>query len=91
MTHSVGLFGSKLPQDRPRLRRSAAARKAAETFAKMPGAKVIKHAHTHRHMTANSSVLHSWDEKGNQIPFTLNVLNINSLDSQLGLEDRGQQ
>jgi hypothetical protein len=58
---------------------SAAARKAAETFAKMPGAKVIKHAQAHRHMTASSSVLHSWDDKGNPIPFTLNVLNINSL------------
>jgi hypothetical protein len=30
-------------------------------------------------MTASSSVLHSWDDKGNPIPFTLNVLNINSL------------
>ena len=58
---------------------SAAARKAAEAFADMPGTKVIKHAQAHRHMTASSSVLHSWDEKGNQIPFTLNVLNINSL------------
>ena len=58
---------------------SAAARRAAETFAKMPGAKVIKHAQAHRHMTASSSVLHSWDEKGNPIPFTLNMLNINSL------------
>ena len=27
---------------------SAAARKAAETFAKMPGSKVIKHAQAHR-------------------------------------------
>src|ERR1043166_5257192 len=34
---------------------SAAARKAAETFAKMPGSKVIKHAQAHRHMTASSS------------------------------------
>ena len=59
---------------------SAAARKAAETLAKMPGAKVIKHAQAHRHMTASSSVLHSWDEKGNPKPFTLNVLRINSLD-----------
>ena len=58
---------------------SAAARRAAETLAKMPGSKVIKHAQAHRHMTASSSVLHSWDEKGNPIPFTLNVLNINSL------------
>jgi hypothetical protein len=45
----------------------------------MPGEKVIKHAQAHRHMTASSSVLHSWDEKGNPIPFTLNTLNINSL------------
>ena len=58
---------------------SAAARKAAETLAKMPGAKVIKHAQAHRHITASSSVLHSWDEKGNPIPFALNMLNINSL------------
>src|SRR5262245_36934760 len=58
---------------------SAAARKAAATFAKMPGSKVIKHAQAHRHMTASSSVLHSWDDKSNSIPFTLNVLNINSL------------
>lgn len=58
---------------------SAAARKAAETLARMPGSKVIKHAQAHRHMTASSSVLHGWDDKGNPIPFTLNVLNINSL------------
>src|SRR5712691_2118466 len=57
----------------------AAARKAAETLAKMPGAKVIKHAQAHRHVTASSSVLHGWDEKGNPIPFTLNMLNINSI------------
>ena len=55
---------------------SAAARKAAETFAKMPGSKVIKHAQAHRHMTASSSVLHGWDDKGDPIPFSLNVLNI---------------
>ena len=63
---------------------SAAARKAAETFARMPGSKVIKHAQAHRHMTASSSVLHSWDDKGNPIPFTLNVLNINSLSAETG-------
>ena len=62
---------------------SAAARKAAETFAKMHGVKVIKRAQAHRHMTASSSVLHSRDDKGNPIPFTLNVLNINSLDAQM--------
>jgi hypothetical protein len=64
---------------RTRLGLSAAARNAAETFAKMPGSKVIKHAQAHRHLTASSSVLHGWDDKGNPIPFTLNVLNINSL------------
>ena len=58
---------------------SAAARKAAETFAKMPGTKVIKHAQAHRHMTASSSVLHSWDDKGNPIPFSLNVLNLGEI------------
>jgi hypothetical protein len=57
---------------------SAAARKAAETLAKMPGSKVIKHAQAHRHMTASSSVLHGWDDKGNPVPFSLNVLNIGS-------------
>jgi hypothetical protein len=61
-----------------RINLSAAARKAAETLAKMPGSKVIKHAQAHRHMTASSSVLHGWDDKGNPIPFSLNVLNIDS-------------
>jgi len=50
---------------------SAAARKAAETLAKMPGSKVIKHAQAHRHMTASAGQLHGWDDKGNPIPFTL--------------------
>ena len=62
---------------------SAAARKAAATFAKMPGSKVIKHAQAHRHVTRSASVLHGWDDKGNPIPFTLNVL---SIDSPLGLQ-----
>jgi hypothetical protein len=54
---------------------SAAARKAAETFRKMPGGSVIKHAQAHRHVTASSSQLHGWDDKGNAVPFSLNVLN----------------
>jgi hypothetical protein len=62
---------------------SAAARRAAETLAKMPGSTVIKHAQAHRHMTASASQLHSWDDKGNPVPFTLNILNINSLDAQI--------
>jgi hypothetical protein len=62
---------------------SAAARKAAETLAKMPGSKVIKHAQAHRHVTASSSLLHGWDDKGNAVPFTLNVLSLNSLGVQI--------
>jgi hypothetical protein len=63
---------------------SAAARKAAETLAKMPGSKVIKHAQAHRHVTASSSLLLGWDDKGNPIPFTLNVLNIGGTGVQIG-------
>jgi hypothetical protein len=66
---------------------SAAARKAAETFATMPGSKFIKHAQAHRYMTASASQLHSWDDKGNPIPFTLDVLNINSLQTN---QDRAE-
>lgn len=62
---------------------SAAARKASETLAKMPGSKVIKHAQAHRHVTASSSVLHSWDDKGGPIPFTLNTLSIDSLNVEI--------
>jgi uncharacterized protein (DUF1499 family) len=69
---------------------SAAARKAAETFARMPGSKVIKHAQAHRHVTASSSVLHGWDDKGNAIPFTLNVLNLDG-SVQIGMRDTGAE
>jgi hypothetical protein len=68
---------------------SAAARKAAETLAKMPGSKVIKHAQAHRHLTASSSILHSWDDKGNPIRFTLNVLNVGGTGVRIG-EDRAE-
>jgi hypothetical protein len=57
---------------------SAAARNAAKTFAKMSGPKVIAHAQAHRHVTRSASVLHGWDDKGNPVPFSLNVLNIGS-------------
>jgi hypothetical protein len=59
---------------------SAAARKAAETFAKMPGSKVIKHAQAHRHMTASSSGLHGWQADQAGVSFNLNVLNLGSAD-----------
>jgi len=66
-----------------RLGLSAAARKAAETFARMPGSKIIKRAQAHRHMTASASLLHSWDDKGNLVPFTLNTLNYNTLNVEV--------
>jgi len=55
---------------------SSAARNAAETFAKMPGSKVIKHAQAHRHITASSSQLHGWDEQELGPHISLNVLNL---------------
>jgi hypothetical protein len=57
---------------------SSAARNAAETFAKMPGAKVIKHAQAHRHITASSSQLHGWDEaqaRGQETLVSVQILN----------------
>jgi hypothetical protein len=57
---------------------SAAARKAAETLAKMPGSKVIKHAQAHRHVTASSSVLHGWDSaqaRGQETLVSVQILN----------------
>src|SRR5262249_870797 len=69
-----------------RLGLSAAARRGAETFAKMPGSKVIKHAQAHRHVTRSASVLHGWDDKGNPIPFSLNVLSIGSFGINVGDE-----
>jgi hypothetical protein len=57
---------------------SSAARNAAETFAKMPGAKVIKHAQGHRHITASSSQLHGWDSaqaRGQETLVSVQILN----------------
>jgi hypothetical protein len=57
---------------------SSAARNAAQTFAKMPGAKVIKHAQAHRHITASSSQLHGWDEaqgRGQETLVSVQILN----------------
>lgn len=59
-----------------RISLSAAARKATESFAKMPGSKVIRHAQAHRHVTASSSVLHGWDTRFQSESFNLNVLNL---------------
>jgi hypothetical protein len=42
----------------------------------MPGAKVIKHAQAHRHITASSSQLHDWEEQKFGPDFTLNVLSL---------------
>ena len=72
---------------------SAAARKAAETFGKMPGSKVIKHAQAHRHMTSSASQLHRWDDEGNPVPFTLNVLNLGNLEveKRRGIQEIGKE
>ena len=45
---------------------------------------VIKHAQAHRHVTATASQLHSWDDEGNPVPFTLNMLNLSALDVRIG-------
>ena len=37
----------------------------------------------HRHVTASASLLHSWDDKGNSVPFTLNVLNLGDTDVEV--------
>jgi hypothetical protein len=62
---------------------SAAARRAADTLAKMPGSKVIKHVQAHRHLTASASRLYRWDGKDNPIPFSLNM-NVLHIDSRSG-------
>jgi hypothetical protein len=57
---------------------SSAARNAAETFANMPGGKVIKHAHAHRHITASASTLHGWDAaqaRGEETLVSVQILN----------------
>jgi hypothetical protein len=58
---------------------SAAARKAAEMFAKMPGKKVIKHAQAHRHITRSASVLHGWNK--NQRPAANTLVNVEILNT----------
>jgi hypothetical protein len=82
------VLGEILEEDsrETRIGLSAAARRAAETFAKMPGSKVIKHAQAHRHVTRSAGLLHKWDDKGNPIPFTLNVLNLAESTFQIGSE-----
>jgi hypothetical protein len=66
---------------------SAAARNAAKAFARMPGERVIDKAQQLRHVTASSSQVHGWDDKGNPIPFTLNTLNINSMNVEIRKPD----
>ena len=68
---------------------SAAARKAAQTFAKMPGSKVIKHAQAHRHMTASADVLHGWDENGDNVIVNIALLGIKP--EELMVEGRDAQ
>jgi hypothetical protein len=35
-------------------------------------------------VTASASQLHSWDDEGNPVPFTLNMLNLSALDVRIG-------
>ena len=70
---------------------SVAARKAAETFAKMPGQKVIKNAQAHRHMTASARQLHSWDDNGNPVPFSLNVLSLSLFGERSGESEQSAE
>ena len=56
----------------------------------MPGFQVIKHAQAHRHVTASACQLHSWDDKGNPVPFTLNRLNLSALDVRIGENEEKQ-
>jgi len=86
MSPPTGGVLRKLEEDsrETRIGLSAAARKAAETLAKMPGSKVIKHAQAHRHVTASSSVLHGWDAKEQAGSFSLNVLSLGDLNVKIG-------
>jgi len=70
-----------------RLGLSAAARKAAEHLAVSKPAKIVRKHHALRSITQSAAELHDWNEKHPDQHFTLNTLNINSLDVQI---DKGE-
>jgi hypothetical protein len=69
-----------------RLGLSTAARKAAEHLAASKPAKIVREHRALRNITGSAAQLHSWDDKGNPIPFSLNVLNMGALEVQVGKE-----
>jgi hypothetical protein len=58
---------------------SAAARKAAEHLAASKATKIVRKHHALRSITQSAAELHDWNQKHPTQPFSLNVLNINSL------------
>jgi hypothetical protein len=68
---------------------SAAARKAAEHLAASKPGKIVREHRALRNITGSAAQLHSWDDKGNPIPFTLNVLNMGRWELQIGEKDQG--
>jgi uncharacterized protein (DUF885 family) len=68
---------------------SAAARKAAQHLAASKANKIVREHRALRNITGSAAQLHSWDDKGNPIPFTLNVLNMGPWELQIGEKDKG--
>ena len=64
---------------RTRIGLSAAARKAAEHLAASKPTKIVRKHHALRSITQSAAELHDWNQKHPTQPFTLNMLNINSL------------
>ena len=62
-----------------RISLSAAARKAAEHLAASKATKIVRKHHALRSITQSAAELHDWNEKHPDQHFTLNMLNINSL------------
>jgi hypothetical protein len=63
---------------------SAAARKAAEHLAASKATKIVRKHHALRSITKSAAELHDWNEKHPDQHFTLNTLNINSLNVETG-------
>ena len=62
-----------------RISLSAATRKAAEHLAASKATKIVRKHHALRSITQSAAELHDWNEKHPDQHFTLNMLNINSL------------
>jgi hypothetical protein len=62
---------------------SAAARKAAEHLAASKPTKIVRKHHALRSITQSAAELHNWNQKHPDQPFSLNVLNMGSLEVQM--------